>query len=521
MALIRTPASPTAAPSADVGWYPVARSSAVGTAPVPVGAGGRAYVVVRLRPGAEVTGLSARCPHRLVPMAAGTVVDGRLQCPYHGWQFNAEGRCVEIPSLGEDGIAPPRADLGAPWAVEERDGWVWLAPERTALLRPPRLGGATPRPEPVPAPPTPSGPVFGNLDPSLEHAWHPVALSTELREGGYVQVRLLGRTWTVHRRGGELTAEPPAWGVEERFGVVWLAPAEPREARLAVPEDGDPAFVAAWLPPARSGSPAGPLADAFLDVAHPPFVHAATSGAAADTEVPAYDVELEPGGFTSAQEQWSDGPAGLGVPAGPRPRRRSTYVHRAPFQLLRRVEELDGGAVRTVLFLLQPEDADSTRVYTCLLLSGLGGAAAVPPHVVADEVAFEEAVLAEDLALQAVMASTGLPLQLRDELHVPADRLGVALRRTLADFAAASADGLHATARTISPVDHRLVARPDGVSDRVPGNEPMINGAALPDDGGCWSACLLLPGPPHPAAAPSSPPPSSPSPSPPPPSPSR
>jgi hypothetical protein len=51
-------------------------------------------------------------------------------------------------------------------------------------------------------------------------------------------------------------------------------------------------------------------------------------------------------------------------------------------------------------------------------------------------VAFEEAVLAEDLAQQATMASTGLPLLLRDELHVRADRLGVALRRALADLAA-------------------------------------------------------------------------------------
>src|SRR3954469_8297008 len=87
-------------PAAAGGWYPVARSEDVGTTPVPVGADGRAYVVVRLRSGAEVTALPARCPHRLVPLATATVVDGRLQCGYHGWQFNSEGRCVGIPSLG-------------------------------------------------------------------------------------------------------------------------------------------------------------------------------------------------------------------------------------------------------------------------------------------------------------------------------------------------------------------------------------------------------------------------------------
>src|SRR5213593_4602697 len=104
-------------------WFPVARTADVGTTPVPVGADGQAYVVVRLRPGGEVSAFPSRCPHRLVPLAAGAVFDG-------------EGRCVDIPSLGLHGTPPPRADLAMPWAVEERDGWVWLAPDRTAVPLP-------------------------------------------------------------------------------------------------------------------------------------------------------------------------------------------------------------------------------------------------------------------------------------------------------------------------------------------------------------------------------------------------
>src|SRR5215210_8370937 len=120
-------------------WFPVARTAEVGTTPVPVSAGGAAYVVVRLRPGGEVSAFPARCPHRLVPLAAASVVDGTLRCGYHGWRFDAEGRCVQIPSLGEDGTPPPRADLRVPWAVDERHGWVWLAPDRTAApFRPAR-----------------------------------------------------------------------------------------------------------------------------------------------------------------------------------------------------------------------------------------------------------------------------------------------------------------------------------------------------------------------------------------------
>src|SRR3954471_7157951 len=132
------------------GWFPVVRATDVGTRPVPVGAGGQAFVGVRLRPGGEVSAFPARCPHRLVPLAAASVADGRLQCPYHGWRVDGGGRCVDIPALGPggtppppaargaDGTPPPRADLRTPWAVEERHGWVWLAPERTATPTPPR-----------------------------------------------------------------------------------------------------------------------------------------------------------------------------------------------------------------------------------------------------------------------------------------------------------------------------------------------------------------------------------------------
>jgi hypothetical protein len=96
-----------------------------------------------------------------------------------------------------------------------------------------------------------------------------------------------------------------------------------------------------------------------------------------------------------------------------------------------RLEELDAGAVKTILFVLQPEDVGATRIYTKMLFHGIGGVARPGPDVVASEVAFEQAVLAEDLQLQRAMTVPGLPLRLRDELHVRSDRSGVALRRIL------------------------------------------------------------------------------------------
>src|SRR4051812_20415714 len=141
-------------------WFPVARTADVGTTPLPVGAGGQSYVVVRLRPGGEVSAFTARCPHRLVPLAAGTVVDGRLQCPYHGCRFGAGGGCGDNPPLGPGGTPPPRADLPVPWAVEERGGWVCIAPSPTREPCPARDDVP---PEPAPAAQPPAGRVLGNL----------------------------------------------------------------------------------------------------------------------------------------------------------------------------------------------------------------------------------------------------------------------------------------------------------------------------------------------------------------------
>jgi hypothetical protein len=176
-------------------------------------------------------------------------------------------------------------------------------------------------------------------------------------------------------------------------------------------------------------------------------VHAGTFGAGEEKVVPAYDVLDEPDGFRSVQEQWFDNPEDPGVLAGlreVRQRRRATYVYRAPFQLLLRLEELDAGAVKTILFFAQPESLTSTRIYTKMLLHGIGGLDRPAPDVVAREVAFEEAVLAEDLALQRAMTITGLPLRPRDELHVRADRLGVALRRELRAFRDRATNGVAA-----------------------------------------------------------------------------
>lgn len=45
------------------------------------------------------------CPHRLAPLSEGRIVDGCLECPYHGWQFSPSGSCEKIPFQQEGGKA--------------------------------------------------------------------------------------------------------------------------------------------------------------------------------------------------------------------------------------------------------------------------------------------------------------------------------------------------------------------------------------------------------------------------------
>jgi len=382
-----------------MGWLSLARDDEVGTRPLAVTAHGVPLVLWRPEAGAEPVVFADRCPHRLVPLSAAANDDGKLQCAYHGWQFDATGACASLPS--QEGAPPPRASLSAvPTRIH--DGQVQIAEADLPEADPAEL--------------------FTNEDPSLARAWHPVAVVGE----DLSRVRLMGRTFDVARHR-----------TQQRWGLLWLAPEEPLTELFPDPDGDDRDYVGAWLPPVRTPASAGVVADNFLDVAHFPFVHAKTFGAAEEKLVERYEVTAEEFGCRSVQEQWFDNPEDPGVLRGERPlrqRRRATYVYRAPFQLMLRLEELDAGAVKTILFFAQPESLTSTRVYTKMLLHGIGGVADPGPEIVASEVAFEEAVLGEDLELQHKMRLPGLPLRMRDELHVRADLLGVHLRRVLTEF---------------------------------------------------------------------------------------
>lgn len=66
------------------------------------------------------------CPHRGMPLSFGRFDGERVECPYHGWQFDTKGRCRRIPAL-PDGSPLQIDKVGiATYPVEEADGMIWL-----------------------------------------------------------------------------------------------------------------------------------------------------------------------------------------------------------------------------------------------------------------------------------------------------------------------------------------------------------------------------------------------------------
>ena len=105
-------------------WYPVVRSEDLGKTPQKVRILAHDFVVFRDEQGKPAV-LSDTCIHRGASLAAGKCKeDGTVQCPYHGWRFNAQGQCTRIPSIGSKTKPPSRARVDS-YPVQEKYGIVF------------------------------------------------------------------------------------------------------------------------------------------------------------------------------------------------------------------------------------------------------------------------------------------------------------------------------------------------------------------------------------------------------------
>ena len=116
-------------------WHPVASASQLDDKPVRrVKLLGEDLVLYR--DGHKHIGLLAeQCQHRRTSLAYGMPEANGLRCAYHGWLYNAQGRCIEQPSEPEGSSFAERITTTA-YPVEELAGLIfaYMGPAPAPLL---------------------------------------------------------------------------------------------------------------------------------------------------------------------------------------------------------------------------------------------------------------------------------------------------------------------------------------------------------------------------------------------------
>jgi phenylpropionate dioxygenase-like ring-hydroxylating dioxygenase large terminal subunit len=76
--------------------------------------------------------VDAYCPHRRAPMFFGRNEACGLRCVYHGWKFDVDGNCLELPSEPADSPTREKVKMKA-YPTHEKGGviWAYMGPRET------------------------------------------------------------------------------------------------------------------------------------------------------------------------------------------------------------------------------------------------------------------------------------------------------------------------------------------------------------------------------------------------------
>ena len=73
----------------------------------------------------SITALEDRCCHRNVNLSLGYLNSNTIVCGYHGWEYDKNGNCVNIPSQLPGDKIPPTAKIKS-YPVKDFNKWVWV-----------------------------------------------------------------------------------------------------------------------------------------------------------------------------------------------------------------------------------------------------------------------------------------------------------------------------------------------------------------------------------------------------------
>ena len=102
-------------------WYVIASDDEITETPLARTVCGEHLVLFRGADGSPVA-LSDRCPHRGFPLSLGQVIDGEIECGYHGLKFDACGTCTWAPNQNN---IPSRANITS-YPLASTGPWIWV-----------------------------------------------------------------------------------------------------------------------------------------------------------------------------------------------------------------------------------------------------------------------------------------------------------------------------------------------------------------------------------------------------------
>ena len=92
-------------------WHPLAKSDEIISKPKQFKILGELIVAYKDIEG--VVAFKDLCIHRGAALSGGSVNEGSITCPYHGWTFNRNGTCTKIPSL------PDKEKIPSTWKINK------------------------------------------------------------------------------------------------------------------------------------------------------------------------------------------------------------------------------------------------------------------------------------------------------------------------------------------------------------------------------------------------------------------
>ncbi|HEU0069664.1 MAG TPA: Rieske 2Fe-2S domain-containing protein [Alphaproteobacteria bacterium] len=115
-------------------WWPIGYSQEVGSIPLPVRLLGEDLILFRAGNG-KVGLVAQACAHRLASLEHGRVEQNGIRCCYHGWLYDMNGQCVEMPAEPDDNQLCKDVKI-AGYRTEELGGLVfaYMGPEPAPLL---------------------------------------------------------------------------------------------------------------------------------------------------------------------------------------------------------------------------------------------------------------------------------------------------------------------------------------------------------------------------------------------------